>query len=53
MSIMHDKRESAEGKIETLHHTPNCHSSFNEASLHDLRNATIVKNIWITPKISL
>ena len=43
---LHDKRKTAEGKIEMQScTTSNCHNAFSEASLHDLRNGTIVRDI--------
>ena len=36
------------GKIEMMHWTkPNCRSPFNKAQLHDLRNGTTVREIFL------
>ena len=44
---IYDKWEAAEWKLEMLHcMSPNCHSTFFEELLHDLRNDTIERNIF-------
>ena len=44
---MHDKREAVKGKIEML----NCHCAFGKASLHDLRNGTILRDNCSTDSV--